>query len=167
MEPESSLPHSQEPDTYTYPEADQFRPCSHPTSWSSSLILSSNLRLVLPSGLLPSVLPTKFLYAPLPSPIRNTNSHSSENVQLFCSRLALAGVHTRRNQTADFATEFVNFVALFAIKKYKYQKIVLHTQYPYICIFLPNIGTSRSHNLEYSRTLSHSHHNFKSYSPLY
>jgi len=43
----------------------------HPTSWRSTLILSSHARLRLPSGLFPSGFPTETLYAPL-SPIRAT-----------------------------------------------------------------------------------------------
>jgi hypothetical protein len=48
MEPEGSLPHSQQPATYPYPEPYQSCPCPpHPTSWRSILILSSHLRLGL------------------------------------------------------------------------------------------------------------------------
>ena len=41
----------------------------HPTSWRSILMLSSHLRLSLPSGLFPSGFPIKTLYTPLPSAI--------------------------------------------------------------------------------------------------
>ena len=44
----------------------------HPTSWRSILILSTHLRLGLPRYLFPSSFPTKTLYTPLSSPIRNT-----------------------------------------------------------------------------------------------
>ena len=40
----------------------------HTTSWRSVLILSTHLRLGLPSGLLPSGFPTKTLYTPSPQP---------------------------------------------------------------------------------------------------
>ena len=46
----------------------------NPTSWRSILILSSHLRLGLPSGLFPSDFLTKILYTPLLSPIRGTCS---------------------------------------------------------------------------------------------
>ena len=44
----------------------------HPTSWTSSLILFSHLRLGLPSSLWSSVLSTKILYTLLVSPIHAT-----------------------------------------------------------------------------------------------
>ena len=44
----------------------------HPTSWRSILILSTHLRLCLPSGLFPPGFPIKTLYTPLSSPIRAT-----------------------------------------------------------------------------------------------
>ena len=44
----------------------------HLISWRSILILSTHLRLGLPSGLFPSSFPTKTLYTALSSPIRAT-----------------------------------------------------------------------------------------------
>jgi hypothetical protein len=50
MEPEGSLPHSQDPATCPYPEPAQSSSCPHPTALRSILILSSHLRLGLPNG---------------------------------------------------------------------------------------------------------------------
>ena len=65
MEAAGSIPHSQVPATI------QSLP-PHLTSWRSLLILSSRLRLGLPSGLFPSGFPTKTMYTPLLSPLRAT-----------------------------------------------------------------------------------------------
>ena len=70
-EPEGSLPHSQASATCLYPgPAQSIYP--HPTSWRSILILSTHLRLGLPTVFLPSGFPSKTLYTPLSSPIRAT-----------------------------------------------------------------------------------------------
>ena len=54
----------------------------HPTSWRSILILSTHLRLVLPSGLFPFGFPTKTLYTPLSSPIRATHTHTHTHIHI-------------------------------------------------------------------------------------
>jgi hypothetical protein len=73
LEPEVSLPHSQELSTCPYPEPDQSSQYPlHSLPPKSILILSTQLRLGLPSGLLPPGFPTNNLYAFLFSPIRVT-----------------------------------------------------------------------------------------------
>jgi hypothetical protein len=64
MEPEGSIPCSQQPSTGPYPEPYHFNP-HHPSLslLRSILILSTHLRLFLPSGLFPSGFPTNILYA--------------------------------------------------------------------------------------------------------
>jgi hypothetical protein len=71
MEPEGSLPCSQEPSTSPYSEPDQSNPY-HPISLRSILRLSTHLRLGLTSGLFPSYIPTTILYAIPFAPIRAT-----------------------------------------------------------------------------------------------
>jgi hypothetical protein len=70
MEPEGSLPCSQEPSCCSYPEPDESSPY-HPTL-RSILILLSHLRLGLPNGLSPPSFCTKTLYAFIFLPIRTT-----------------------------------------------------------------------------------------------
>jgi len=64
METECSLPHSQQHANCPCPDPHQFSPCPHPISWRPILIVSSHLRLGLPSCLFPSGFVTK-LYTPL------------------------------------------------------------------------------------------------------
>jgi hypothetical protein len=69
MDPEDSIPHSQNPTTCPYPEPDKYSPYPHiPLSEGPFLMLSSDLRLGFPSGLFPSGFLTKTLYALLLSP---------------------------------------------------------------------------------------------------
>jgi hypothetical protein len=60
MEAEGSTPCSQEPSTGPYTEPYQSNPL-HPIPLRSILILSTHLRLGLPSGLFPSGFPTNIL----------------------------------------------------------------------------------------------------------
>ena len=67
MEPDGSLPHSQMPANCPYPVH-----TPQPTSWRSILILSSHLRLGLPSALFSSGFHTKSLKKPPLCPIHAT-----------------------------------------------------------------------------------------------
>jgi hypothetical protein len=70
MEPEGSLPCSQEPSTGPYPKPYRSSPYRPILSLKSILILSTHLSLCLPSSLFLSDFPTNILYAFLFSPVR-------------------------------------------------------------------------------------------------
>ena len=69
----------------------------HPTSWRSILILSTHLRLGLPSGLFPSGIPTKTLYTPLSSPIRATCPAHLILLGLVQTKQIRINIHKRNN----------------------------------------------------------------------
>ena len=78
MEPESSLPYSQEPPlSLSWARPLQSTPPPDPIYWSLILILPSHLRLSLPSALFSWHLPLETLWAPLLSSIRDTCSTQS------------------------------------------------------------------------------------------
>ena len=58
----------------------------HPTSCRSILILSTHLHLCFPSGLLPSVFPTKTLSPPSPQPYTPYLQRFNESSFHFCTR---------------------------------------------------------------------------------
>ena len=73
MEPEGSLPNSQEPISCPYPEPDQSNPCPQCHFLKTHFnIKPPHLCLGLPRGLFPTGFPTKTLYTPLPSHISST-----------------------------------------------------------------------------------------------
>ena len=95
MEPEGLLPHPHVPVTCPYPEPTRSSPYPHIHFLKSILILSSHLRLGLPSGLFPSGFPTKILFTPLLSPIRAT----------YPAHLIILDIITRTRVTAYSCTK--------------------------------------------------------------
>jgi hypothetical protein len=91
MEPESSLLHLQVPATCPYPEREQSSPCPRPTSFRSILILSSHLRLGLPSGTPVLTIPILNLYLLIPKTVY-TDKFSNPETPIRQKHLTLASL---------------------------------------------------------------------------
>jgi hypothetical protein len=92
MEPEGSLPNSQESATYPYPEPGQSSPWPHSTLCISILILSSHLCPGLPIGLFPSGFPTEpllsHIHATSPAQVRTMlATNNSIGTSLFLKQI--------------------------------------------------------------------------------
>ena len=77
MEPEGSLPHSQVPTTCPYPDPARSSPHPHIQLPWTTILLSSHLRLGIPSGIFHSGYPTKTPYTRLLSPLTRYMPRSS------------------------------------------------------------------------------------------
>jgi len=132
MEPEVSLPHLQQPVTCFYSDPDQSSQCPHPTTWRSSLILSSYLPFGLSSGFFsPSGFPTKTLYAPLlshlhatcPAPLILVDTSSYEfHLQVF--RYHSSGITVQVSQFRYHSSGITVQVSQF---RYQNSGITVHT----------------------------------------
>ena len=78
----------------------------HPTSWRSILILSTHLRLGLPSGLFPSGFPSNTLYTPSPHPY----APHAQPISFFP---ILSPAHYWVRSTNHLPTRCTNFSYLF------------------------------------------------------
>jgi hypothetical protein len=83
MEPEGSLPQSQEIATFPCPGADRSGPCPHSTSRRSTLILSFQVSLDLPRGLLPWRCPHQNPVCCIPCPFLSTWFYHSNYIWRF------------------------------------------------------------------------------------
>ena len=127
--PEGLLRHSQVPVTCPYPEPARSISYPHnPTSWRSILILSSHLRLGLPSCLFPSCFPTKTLYTPLLSPMHTT-------CPAYIIRLVLNTRTILGEQYRSLSSSLCSFLHLVPFRpKYSPQRPILKHLCSSVCV---------------------------------
>ena len=102
----------------------------HPTFWRSILILSTHLRLRLPSGLFPSGFPIKTLYTPLLTHRRHmpSPSHSSRFYQIATVRISDISL-------LEFLTHISTFPASHGRRNLQFALLTLVPYSHNMCVF--------------------------------
>ena len=100
----------------------------HPTSWRSVLILSTHLRLGLPSWLFPSDFPTKTVYTPVSSTIHDTCT-AQFNLLDFITHTILG------EEYKSFSSSLCNLLHYIVPPRSKYSPqhhVLKHPQLPFL-----------------------------------
>ena len=121
----------------------------HSTSWYSLLLLSTHLRLYLPSGLLPSGFPTKIVY--IPSPRHTCHMLSPFHSSQFFTRTILFGVYK------SVSSSLCSVLRSLVTSSFLSPNILLNTMFSNTLSFLSSYSCGNSMNQvpHYRRQMSY------------